>query len=199
MKEAALQVKELLQRLGEQARVEHFASDSLLFRRGDATRCVYGIVQGQARLRRYTVEGTALTVHRAFAGDFFAEAALFSDVYHCDGDVLAGTHMARFPKSALQDLMQKDPAFAAAFSHHLASQVQRLRSTLELRTIRSAEDRVMAALSLRLSEGQTRLELNGTWKDFAGEIGLTHEALYRALRRLQSSGRLTRTGRHVQM
>lgn len=194
-----MDVQELIDRLGDQARVEHFRSDSLLFRRGDVTHALYGIVQGQAQLRRYTVEGTALTVHRAFAGDFFAEAALFSDVYHCDGEVLAGTHVAQFPKLALQNMMQNDQVFAAAFCHHMASQVQRLRSALELRSIRSAEDRVMAALSLRLSSGQTRLELSGTWKDFASEIGLSHEALYRALKRLQTGGRLTRSGRVIQM
>ncbi|OEJ69180.1 Crp/Fnr family transcriptional regulator [Magnetovibrio blakemorei] len=194
-----MDAQELIDRLGEQARVERFAADSMLFRRGDTTRFVFGIVQGHAQLRRYTVEGAALTVHRASAGDIFAEAALFSDVYHCDGEVLTGTHVAQFPKLALQNLMQNDQAFAAAFCHHMASQVQRLRSSLELRSIRSAEDRVMAALSLRLRSGQSRLELNGTWKDFATEIGLTHEALYRALKRLQVGGRLTRSGRVIQM
>lgn len=194
-----MDVQELIDRLGDQARIERFAANKLLFRRGDETRSVFGIVQGQARLRRYTVEGTALTIHRAFAGDIFAEAAMFSDVYHCDGEVLAGTHVAQFPKLALQNLMQNDQAFAATFCHHMASQVQRLRSALELRSIRSAEDRVMAALSLRLREGQSRLELNGTWKGFASEIGLTHEALYRALKRLQAGGRLMRSGRVIEI
>ena len=194
-----MHVQELMDRLGPRARVECFASDSTLFRRGDATRYLYGVIQGQAELRRITVEGTALIVHRAFAGDIFAEAALFSPVYHCDGDVLAGTQIALFSKAALQDLVQNDSVFGTALCHHMASQVQRLRSALELRSIRSAEDRVMAALSLRLSEGQTRFELNGTWKDFAAEIGLTHEALYRALKRLQVGGRLSREGRVVQL
>ena len=54
-------------------------------------------------------------------------------------------------------------------------------------TIRSAEERVLAAVSDGL--------LDGSIKRFAAEIGLTHEATYRTLARLVSREKLRKTGR----
>jgi DNA-binding Lrp family transcriptional regulator len=43
------------------------------------------------------------------------------------------------------------------------------------------------------------LSLDATWKQVATEIGLTHEALYRALRRLEQSGAIERNGSQVRL
>jgi CRP-like cAMP-binding protein len=140
-----------------------------------------------------------IPLHRARAGEFFAEASLFADAYHCDGEVMARSEIAVFEKAAVLNLMATDGPFAQAFCKHLAGQVQRLRSGIELRAIRSAPQRVMAALSFKLPDGAREMELSGTWKDFALDIGLTHEALYRALKSLQDAGRLHRSGRRFRM
>lgn len=39
------------------------------------------------------------------------------------------------------------------------------------------------------------VEIDGTLKDLASEIGLTHEALYRALHDLEAEGQIARRGR----
>ncbi|HEY9080367.1 Crp/Fnr family transcriptional regulator [Magnetovibrio sp.] len=192
-------VMDLAARLGGAARIETFKADTVLFHRGDVTRHMFGVVDGQAYLRRTTIEGAEIVVHRALGGDLFAEAALFSSSYHCDGIAVAGARIAWFEKTALLDMMQTDGRFAVAFCRRIAGQVQRLRSNIELRAIRSAEDRIMAALSLRLGEGETRYEPAGSWKGFAAEIGLTHEALYRALKRLEQAKRLRRDGPVVEL
>jgi len=194
-----MQVMELVERLGRAARIETFKDDTVLFRRGDATRYMYGVLEGQASLRRTSFEGAELTIYRAHGGDLFAEAALFSDAYHCDGEAHGGSRIALFSKPAVLNLMQNDGAFAAGFCQRLAGQVQRLRSNIELRAIRSAEERIIAALSLRLGTGETLYEVQGTWKAFAGEIGLTHEALYRALNRLERARRVQRSGRSIRL
>lgn len=192
-------VRELVSRLRGAAQVRHVAEDTVLFRRGDAPHHIFGVLDGEAVMRRFTAEGAEVVIHRAKPGTLFAEAALFSDRYHCDATAHGGSRIACFPKSDMVRLLAEDGAFASAFCHRLASQVQGLRSTLEVRGIRNAEDRIMAALSLRLADGERELELAGTWKQFALDIGLTHEALYRALRRLESAGRLMRDGETVRL
>jgi CRP-like cAMP-binding protein len=97
-----------------------------------------------------------------------------------------------FPRAAVLRLMEEDAKFARDFCQILAHQVQGLRAKVELRGIRSAEDRILAALSLRLGDDEDRVDIVGTWKDFAHDLGLTHEALYRALRRLEDDGRIRR-------
>jgi len=190
---------DLVARLGDAARIETFKAAKVIFHRGDPTRHMYGVLDGQADLRRITIEGAEIIVHRAQSGELFAEAALFSPRYHCDGVAAAGSKIVLFEKTAMLTLMQSDGAFAVAFCQRLAGQVQRLRSGIELRAMHSAQDRIMAALSLRLGDGETRYTLPGTWKSFAQDIGLTHEALYRALKRLEQSKRLRRDGLMVEL
>lgn len=189
-----MDVNEIMARLGSSVRVRALAGDESLFRRGDPALNMFGLLSGAARLTRDTAEGARIVVHRAQPGSLFAEASLFSDVYHCDGEAQAGSQVAVFPKTAVRDLMQRDPDFAFGFCHRLAGQVQYLRTHVELRAIRSAENRVLAALSLRLDGDARSVTLGTTWKTFAQEIGLTHEALYRALKQLEQAGRIRRAG-----
>lgn len=192
-----MDVTELARRLEGAAKAKRVAQDTVLFRRGDRTRHMYGLLAGGARLLRHTVDGAPITLHRARPGGFFAEASLFAAAYHCDGEAEAGSTVVAFPKAAVLGLMEQDAAFAQAFCRHMARQVQGLRSNLELRGIRSAEERILAALSLKLGDGDTRVVLTGAWKDFAQDVGLTHEALYRALKRLENAGRIRRDGLQV--
>ncbi|MGE5506817.1 MAG: Crp/Fnr family transcriptional regulator [Actinomycetota bacterium] len=162
-----------------------------LFCQGDATFGLFAVVEGSVRLLRHGFDGGAITLHVARAGETFAEASLFSDVYHCDAVADGPALVAVIDKQAARALLATDTDFAMAFAARLARLVQGLRSQVELRDIRSAGDRIMAALSLRAGpDGSVRLA--GSLKSFASEIGLTHEALYRALRRLEGRGALRR-------
>ena len=190
---------DLMARFKDAVNIRHVAEDTVLFHRGDRPRHIFGVVEGEAVLRRFTAEGAEIVVHRARAGTLFAEAALFSERYHCDAIAKGGSSIAAFAKADMVRLLADDGRFATAFCHTLASQVQGLRSSLEVRAIRNAEDRIVAALSLRLAEGRRELELAGTWKQFAQDIGLTHEALYRALGRLEDAGRISRDGQTVRL
>ena len=84
----------------------------------------------------------------------------------------------------------QDPKAAQAFSATLAHQVMHLRTRIEQRNIRSARERVRHYLKLN-ADGCT-VALRGTLKDLAAELGLTHEALYRTLAKLERSGEIKR-------
>ncbi len=69
-----------------------------------------------------------------------------------------------------------------------------LRTRIEQRNIRSAPDRVRHFLALNVGSDRRTVELRGTLKDLAAELGLTHEALYRTLAGLERSGEIRRKG-----
>ena len=58
--------------------------------------------------------------------------------------------------------------------------------------MRSAEQRVIHAIESEGSGG--RLQPHGTLKDWAAELGLTHEALYRTLAKMEAEGKLRTLG-----
>ena len=67
-----------------------------------------------------------------------------------------------------------------------------VRTRLELRNIRSASERVQNYLALNTGADGSTIDLKGTVKDLAAELGLSHEVLYRTLHRLESDGKIER-------
>ena len=165
----------------------------VLFRRGDRANAIFEVDQGRLRLVRHTIDNRPVTLHTARAGELFAEAALFADRYHCDAVAASAARVRVHPKRALLAAFRGDPALGERFMATLAHQIHALRSQLEVRNIRSARERVLSHLVLAADAGSRRVRLDGTLMDLAGEIGLSHEALYRTLAALEAEGIIAKT------
>jgi CRP-like cAMP-binding protein len=164
-----------------------FAPGEAVFRQGDPTRGLFTLVSGAVTLLRRTEAGAEIVIHRARPGETFAEASLFSDAYHCDAVAAAPTSLIALDRRWILHRFRTDPDFAIALARRFAAQVQTYRRKLELLAINHADERVFAALA----DGM----LTSGVKPFAAEIGLTHEAVYRALASLTRAGRTVKTGR----
>ena len=169
------------------------APSELLFRQADPAAAIYKVENGRLRLIRRTVDDHLVILHTARRGEFFAEASLFADAYHCDAVAAAQSSVRVYQKEIVINALRTDPALAEAFMARLAGQLQELRARMELRNIRSARDRVLQYLRLRAGIGGRSIALDGELQDIAAEIGLTREVLYRTLSALETEGHLTRT------
>src|SRR6516165_10080549 len=173
--------------------VRVLAPRELLFRQGDPAVAIYNVESGRLRLIRRTVDDHLVILHAARRGEFFAEASLFADAYHCDAVAAVPSSVRVYPKQKAMEAMRKDPALAEAFMARLARQLQELRARMELRNIRSARDRVLQYLRLCARNDGRSIALDGQLQDIAAEIGITREALYRTLSALETEGHLIRT------
>jgi len=173
--------------------VRVLAPGELLFRQGGPAVAIYKVESGRLRLIRRTVDDHLVILHTARRGEFFAEASLFADAYHCDAVAAVPSSVRVYPKQKAMEAMRKDPALAEAFMARLARQLQELRARMELRNIRSARDRVLQYLRLRAGVQGRSIPVEGQLQDIAAEIGMTREALYRTLAALETEGCLTRT------
>ena len=169
------------------------AAGELLFRQGDPAVAIYNVQSGRLRLIRRTVDDHLVILHTARRGEFFAEASLFADAYHCDAVAAIASSVRVYPKQVVMEAMRTDPALAEAFMARLARQLQELRARMELRNIRSARNRVLQYLRLRAGVHGRSIAVEGQLQDIAAEIGMTREALYRTLAALETEGHLTRT------
>jgi CRP/FNR family transcriptional regulator, dissimilatory nitrate respiration regulator len=158
-----------------------------VFAQDDVARGPCWVRSGQVDLLRHTEAGAQVLLHRATTGETLAEASLFSTTYHCDAVAVSDSEVAVLDKATIVSLVRADPGFALDLMARLARQVQGYRRRLEILAIRSARERVLAALA---DQGQ-----GGTAMAFAARIGLTHEATYRALSQLVAEGRVARIGR----
>jgi CRP-like cAMP-binding protein len=163
-----------------------------LFRQGARTVGLYEVVRGKVRLARFDCSGREVVLHSATAGETLAEASLFSPTYHCEAIATTDAVVRLYPKALVLAELEGNPQAARAFMAMLARQVMSLRTSLELRNIRSARERVRHYLAINLAaDGQT-VPSPGSLKDLAARLGLTHEALYRTLSHMQKDGEIER-------
>lgn len=164
------------------------AIGDVVFHQGDPTHGLYVVQTGRVHLERVGPNGERFIIHRAQAGTSFAEASVFSEVYHCDAVCVEVGALIRIDKAAVLAAFA-DPAFARAYGRQAAQQIQAQRQMLEIVGIQRAEDRVMAGLVAGV--------LDGSVIEFAARLQLSHEATYRALRKLVQDGRVTNPARGI--
>lgn len=163
-----------------------FDKGALIFRRGDRPRAMYAVVSGEARLLRTSASGGDVILQRTRFG-LFAEASLDQPRYHCDAVAAMPTELIAIPRKVFRLALAND-AFRERWLTLLLRELRRLRAQNERLCLKTAEERIVHAIEADGDNG--RLVLNQSRKDWAAELGLTHEALYRALARMEKDRRL---------
>lgn len=158
-----------------------------LFRLGDRLRGIFYVVAGEIRLVRRARNGTDIVMQRS-RGGFFAEASFNTKVYHCDAVVAAPGAVLCFPAQAFRAALDTDVVFRNAWMVHLVHELLKSRARCERLGLKSAEQRIVHYIESEGADGI--VNLSESRKAWATELGLTHEALYRTLRRLKANGML---------
>lgn len=148
-----------------------------LFRVGDPALGLVLLREGALEFVRTSPEGRRLVLHRAGPGDCFAEASRTETRHHCDAIAAAA-----------------DPALGWRVAAHLAARLVAERARAGRLALPHAADRFLDVLHALPLEPDGARRLDQSWKALAAELGLSHEATYRAPARLERTGRLRRGG-----
>jgi CRP-like cAMP-binding protein len=170
-----------------------------LFHAGDPVRWVFWVEQGALKLVRFAPDGTEIVLHRAFAGETFAEASLSAGRYHCDGFCDRNCRVLAIPADKFRRYLRADREFAGVWQDTLARTLRIQRARYERLGLKSARARVLHYL---VSEGQgspPAVTLPGTLREWAAELGLAHETLYRTLAELTKAGTISRDGAVIRL
>lgn len=188
--------KHFVKHLPADARSEHtLAKDEFLFRQQQPATAIFVVVSGRIRLFRDLPDGSSVILHVARSGDTFAEASLFSEHYHCHAQADLASTVMRLNSHQLLAAISANKELGLQFSQALAAQVRDMRAMLSLRDIRSANERLLAWLRMNAKGDQMTVFIDRPWTGVSEELGLTREAVYRALAHLQQQGRIERNGR----
>ena len=155
-----------------------YPKNERLFATGQMPAWMFFVVAGEVTLQRTGLQGEPVVLQRTRQG-FVSEASLKVARYHCDALATIDTTVVKVPIEALAAELDRDPAFASRWIGMLNQEVRRLRLHCERLSMKSVKDRV---LHLIKTEGQNGSYTASTGlKSLAGELGVTHEALYRTL------------------
>lgn len=166
----------------------------VLFRIGDVPRSMLYVTAGEIQLVRRGRDGNGIVLQRS-RGGFVAEASIDATAYHCDVVASTAAEVILFPVVEFRAALDADRQFHRAWSSNLAQVIRTLRAQCERLSLKSAADRVIHYLE---SEGEAgSVALTQSRKAWAAEMGLTHEALYRTLKRLETGGVIETSGNRV--
>ncbi len=179
--------KKHLARMEEVAREITVGKGAILFSAGDRTEGFYAVVDGSVRVYRVSAGGREVTLEIAGPGSTFAEASLYSDVYHCHGVALKDSKVYLIRKDAFLRMVQGNVEFAAAWIKVLSMEVIRLRRRIEELSIKSPKARIAGYLLLlaELQNGDS-ITLPAHRKSIATLLGMTHETFYRSAKELEN-------------
>lgn len=181
-------------RLRDAAEFMPIAARQTLCRIGEPVQHMFSVIAGEVRLLRRDRDGAEIVLQRS-RGGFLAEASLAARFYHCDVVAAENGGVLRFAAEVFRESLSEDAAFNAAWMSHLAREVRKLRAQCERLSLRGAAERVVHYLESEGSDGA--VVLTQSRKAWAAELGLSHEALYRTLRRLQLDGTLSIDGERI--
>jgi CRP-like cAMP-binding protein len=161
-----------------------FPKNERIFLTGDKPEWMFYVVSGEVTLERTGLQGEPVVLQRTRQG-FVSEASLKSAKYHCDALAIVDTTTIKIPIRDLSAELERDPAFASRWIGMLNGEVRRLRLHCERLSMKSVKDRVLHLIN---TEGQNGSYAAATGlKSLAGELGITHEALYRTLAVLEKA------------
>ncbi len=168
-------------------RKKTYAQNSYVFRQGAPTFGLLRVRSGVVIVQRVGSDGGVTVMHRAAEGDIFAEASLFSDHYHCDAVCVEPCEIDTVDKADVIRELDSNSLFSNALMAYLAHSLHNARELLALRSVASAEERILAGLRLGL--------LRDTVAAFAEHIGITPATCYRGLKVLLANGHVIKTSR----
>ncbi|MFT5048091.1 MAG: CRP-like cAMP-binding protein [Porticoccaceae bacterium] len=117
-----------------------------MFFQNNPTAGLYYLISRTINLKRSSSSGHSVIIHRAHAGDTFAEASVVSDTYHCTATALVESQLIECSRSAIESLFNSDLNFAKSMASRFARQMQQSRRRVELLSIRAADERILEAI-----------------------------------------------------
>jgi CRP/FNR family transcriptional regulator, cyclic AMP receptor protein len=170
----------------------------LVIGHNDASKDIFFMVAGRARVVIYSVTGRAVAFREIGPGDFFGEMAAIDDKPRSASiEALARCELASMDRSALWNVLQEHPAVASALLLHFVGQIRTLTNRIYEFSTLAVANRIHGEL-LRLSRGHeistdsAKLSPPPRHQDIAERISTNREAVAREFSRLYQQGLIER-------
>lgn len=174
------------------------AKGQSLFHTGDKVDVFHLVRAGELAAIRCMPNGAEAIMLTARAGEFFGEASLFQTDYSCEARALSPSVLTTFGAERFRQAMAAHPEFSLAFTRILAVSLRRQCSRVERLRLKSASDRILHYLTCETGPSGWA-ELGGTVQEWAAELALEPETLYRTLSQLEKDGALVREQRRFRL
>ena len=174
------------------SRREYLAGESI-FSQGEMANSVFYIQSGSVKLTVVSSTGKEAVIAHLAAGSFFGEASIGGELRRASSaSALQASTIIRIEKTAMLDLLHREPEFALEFRAHLLSRNMRMQSDLVDHLFNSSEKRLARLLMLMANFGQPTKPIpiiaKISQETLADMIGTTRSRVSFFLNRFRSLG-----------
>ena len=152
---ASFDPKSFLARIGDGRTIGKYRKGEIIFSQGDPGDAVFYIQKGKAKLTVVSEQGREAVIAMLGADEFFGEGCLAGQAQRI-ATVTAMTNsiIARLEKSAIIQVIHREPAFSELFIAHLLGRSIRVEADLVDQLFNSSEKRLARLLLLLANFGK---------------------------------------------
>jgi len=169
-----------------------------LFRQGDASEGFYVVQRGAINVHRVSPAGKEQVIHVFRSGESFAEAAIATATgYPADARAVEPSTVLLVPKAPILELIGRRPDLALRMLGSMSQHLRVVVGMLDDLTLKDVETR-LANWLLRHAKGRAGpLQLPGTKRVLAAELGTSSETLSRTFASLRDRKIITVSGNTI--
>ncbi|HWA25533.1 MAG TPA: Crp/Fnr family transcriptional regulator [Lacunisphaera sp.] len=181
--------------------VARLAKGDYLFHEGAPSLGFYVVQTGAVNVHRVSAAGKEQVIHVFRAGESFAEAALASPTgYPANARAVEPSTILLIPKAPVLELIGRRPDLALRMLGSMSAHLRVLVGALDDLTLKDVETRLLNWLVKhgRHARGGD-IQLPGTKRVLAAELGTSSETLSRTLARLRDARLITVAARSIKV
>jgi CRP-like cAMP-binding protein len=151
----AFDPKSFLAKVGEGRSIDRFGKDQIVFSQGDPADAVFYIQKGKVKVTVLSEQGKEAVVAVLTAHEFFGEGCLAAQAQRiATVTTMTDSVIMRLEKSAVVDVIHREPAFSEMFIAHLLGRTIRVEADLVDQLFNSSEKRLARMLLLLANFGK---------------------------------------------
>ena len=155
-----------------------------VFHLGQKAESIFRVLHGHVQLFRDDLSGNRTILHQAFNGQFFAEASLNADAYHCTALCCEASTIQVFNSKKFKQLLQQNAQFSLSWIEYLSRELRRQRSHAERLSLKTVAEKITHFIMTE-GNGKGGVTLPGSLTQLAQILGISREALYRTLSKMK--------------
>jgi CRP-like cAMP-binding protein len=152
---ASFDPKSFLAKVGDGRSIDRFGKDRIVFSQGDPADAVFYIQKGKAKVTVVSAQGKEAVVAIFGTNEFFGEGCLAGQAQRiATVTTMTDSIIMRLEKSAVVDVIHREPAFSEMFIAHLLGRTIRVEADLVDQLFNSSEKRLARLLLLLANFGK---------------------------------------------
>jgi CRP/FNR family transcriptional regulator, dissimilatory nitrate respiration regulator len=177
----------------------HLAKDDYLFHEGEPSRGCYLVQSGALNVHRVNAAGKEQVIHVFRSGESMAEASLASPTgYPANARAVEPSTVLLIPKVPILELIGRRPDLALRMLGSMSAHLRVLVGMLDDLTLKDVETRMLNWLVKHAREARGGvIQLPGTKRVLAAELGTSSETLSRTLARLRDQKLISVSGKSI--